>query len=174
MTAMMQRDAALSADGLYRWALWREWRSPYEQPLWVTFIMLNPSTADASDDDPTIRRCIGFAEALGGTGLAVANLYAFRATKPEDLWQADDPVGAANDDYIATFLAMAARYNFPVIAAWGSHAKPDRVAQVLSLPGADRLQALHVTKSGAPGHPLYLPASARPTPWPATPKESHQ
>lgn len=161
----IQRHASISANGQYRWSLHRDWCGD-ERPRWITFVMLNPSTADAEVDDPTIRRCIGFAKALGGTGLAVVNLYALRATQPADLWKSSDPVGPSNDHHLAMFFDMAARRDFPIIAAWGAHAKPDRVRNVLRLPGAERLQALRVTKSGAPGHPLYLPATAMPTPWP--------
>lgn len=159
------KDARLSLDGQYRYALWRDWRSPRERPTWATFVMLNPSTADASIDDPTIRRCIGFARGFDCTGLAVVNLYAYRATKPTDLWVVDDPVGPDNDATLAEFFAMSHRYGGPLIAAWGAHAKPDRVAHVIALPGSERLQALHVTKSGAPGHPLYLPATSTLSPW---------
>ncbi|HEY9352763.1 MAG TPA: DUF1643 domain-containing protein [Nocardioides sp.] len=166
--APMTRHANPSTDGLYRWSLHREWRdlSDLTQgPRWVTFVMLNPSTADGIADDPTIRRCIGFARTWGATGLAVVNLYAFRATSPAELWKAEDPVGRQNDEFLTTFFDMAASYRYPIIAAWGAHARPDRVAQVLRIPGAERLQALGVTKSGAPRHPLYLRGDARPTPW---------
>lgn len=162
----MQRDAAISADGLYRYTLHRDWRDPDSyRRRWVTFVMLNPSTADADQDDPTIRRCIAFAKQMGGTGLAVVNLYALRATSPAELWNAEDPVGPHNDRQLEIFFAMAARSDFPVIAAWGAHARPDRVATVLAMPGADRLQALGTTQSGAPRHPLYLPAGAQPRRW---------
>lgn len=162
------RHARLSTDGLYRYSLHREWRdlsNMADRPRWVTFVMLNPSTADGTADDPTIRRCIGFAKTWGATGLAVVNLYAFRATKPADLWTTSDPVGPENDEVLASFFDMAARYGHPIIAAWGANARPDRVAQVLQIPGAKRLQALGVTKSGAPRHPLYLRADASPVPW---------
>lgn len=166
--AEMRRSAHISTDGLYRYSLHRDWHdySTHLRPRWVTFVMLNPSTADADQDDPTIRRCIGFAKALGGTALAVVNLYAFRATSPADLWKAEDPVGPLTDTVLAQFLDMASRYDHPIIAAWGAHARPDRVAWLMSQDGSERLQALHTTKSGAPGHPLYLPASCVPTPWP--------
>ncbi|HEX7740583.1 MAG TPA: DUF1643 domain-containing protein [Marmoricola sp.] len=163
----MARDAVLSLDGVYRYSLHREWCTGFFRPRWVTFVMLNPSTADAVQDDPTIRRCVTFAKALGGTGLAVVNLYAIRATSPTEALAAADPVGPRNDHYLAMFLEMAARYDFPLIAAWGTHAKPERVAEVLALPGADRFTALGLTKSGAPRHPLYLRRDARPTAWPA-------
>ena len=167
----VQRHASISANGLYRFSLHRDW---YDyggllggRPRWVTCEMLNPSTADAAQDDPTIARCVRFARRLGATGLAVVNLYAYRATKPADLWKAPDPVGPSNDHHLAMFLAMAARSDFPIIAAWGSNARPERVAEVLRLPHADRLQALGVTKDGAPRHPLYLRADAPLAPWSA-------
>jgi hypothetical protein len=163
--AEVRRHARLSSDGVYRYALWREWKYPLTQPTWATFVMLNPSTADHEVDDPTIRRCVGFAHALGATGMVVVNLYAYRATNPVDLWTADDPVGPDGDSTLVEFLAMSARTGGPLIAAWGAHARTDRVARVLSLPGADRFQALGLTKHGAPRHPLYLPAVAPLTPF---------
>lgn len=160
----MLRTARLSEDGVYRWTLHRIWGSPANL---LTFIMLNPSTADALVDDPTIVRCNGFARDLGLDGIVVVNLYAYRATKPADLWKADDPTGGVqNDQTIRKALAKAAFHGSPVIAAWGASAKPDRVAWLLAQEHADRLHALHVTKAGAPGHPLYLPSANRPTPWP--------
>jgi len=158
------RTARLSEDGAYRWTLHRIWGSPSNL---LTFIMLNPSTADALQDDPTIRRCIGFARDLGLAGLVVVNLYAYRATKPADLWRAVEPTGGHhNDQTLRRALTKAETHGSPVIAAWGANAKPDRVAWLTRQPGAHRLQALHITKAGAPGHPLYLPAASRPRPWP--------
>lgn len=161
----IRRDARISADGLYRYSLHREWMNRLDGPRWCTFVMLNPSTADALEDDPTIRRCIGFARSLGCNGLAVVNLYAYRATNPAELWTVIDPVGPENDDTLRMFFDMAAQHDFPIIAAWGTNAKPERVARVLSMPGAERLSALSVTKSGAPGHPLYLRSNLVPQPY---------
>ena len=164
MSAMLfdtvRKSANISPDGLYRYSLHRDWRADDERPYWVTFIMLNPSTADADLDDPTIRRCIGFAKRMGGTGLAVVNLYAYRATKPADMLAATDPVGPKNDWALAMFLSMALDHGFPVIAAWGANARADRVAEVRAMHGAQRLQCLGITKDGAPRHPLYLRADA--------------
>lgn len=123
--------------------------------------MLNPSTADESSDDPTLRRCIGFARQWGLGGLHVVNLYAFRATQPADLWTAADPVGPENNRY----LEDAAASDEVLVAAWGVHAKQARVAEVLSIPGFDRLTCLRTTKGGAPSHPLYLPKELSPAPW---------
>lgn len=156
--------AVLSDDGRYRYELTRTWGAEPQ----ATFVMLNPSTADADVDDPTIRRCIGFAKSWGCGGLVVVNLYALRATDPADLWRADDPVGPDNDAHLALALYLAARSSGPVVAAWGAHARPDRVelfADVAASLGVPLL-ALKVTKAGAPGHPLYLRADAEPLPWP--------
>lgn len=155
--------ARLSADGLYRYSLTRTWGAGGDV---ATFIMLNPSTADATVNDPTIRRCIVFATSWGCSGLAVVNLYALRATDPKDLWKVADPVGPDNDQTIADFLFSS--QSWPVVAAWGANAKPDRVSQVLALPGAANLRALGVTKDGAPRHPLYMRSDAQLSPWPSS------
>lgn len=151
-----------SADvrGDYRYALKRTWDSSLE-PL--VFILLNPSTADASQDDPTIRRCIGFAKRWGFGSIVVVNLYAYRATKPRDMLAADDPVGPDNDQIIAEVVV-----GNTVVAAWGTNARRERVAEVLELiPRPTRLLALEITKYGHPRHPLYVRGAAEPVPWPA-------
>lgn len=159
-------SALISENQLHRYHLTRDWdhlRPP------ATFIMLNPSTADHTSDDPTIRRCTRFARALGCGGLVVVNLYAYRATDPDDLFNPElpdaDRIGLLNDSHIEAAALRAHHDGAPLIAAWGTRAEPGRVRQVLALPGMDRLTALAVTKAGHPGHPLYLPASARPKPW---------
>lgn len=159
--ADVRRGAHISDDGRYRYGLIRRWGDGTA----ATFVMLNPSTADGEQDDPTIRRCVGFARALGCDALLVVNLYAWRATKPEDLWTAEDPVGPENDYRLERHIRAAASADRPLVAAWGANAREDRVRAVIAMRGADRLTALGVTKDGAPRHPLYLPASARPTPW---------
>lgn len=156
------QSAVLSTCGRYRYRLTRTWGEGRR----TTFIMLNPSTADAELDDPTIRRCVRFAADLGTHGLEVVNLYAFRATDPADMLAAPDPVGPENDRYLAYAARLAAAHKGPLIAAWGANARAERVEHVLRLPHMERLTALSVTKSGAPGHPLYLPATSRPTAWP--------
>lgn len=162
MTAMTvttadQHAAKISPCGRYRYALGRRWGDGGT----VAFVMLNPSTADATMDDPTIRRCMGFAKTWGYGGLVVANLYAYRATKPADLWKVADPIGPDNDQH----LVWVAEGCDQIVAAWGAHAKPDRIAAVLALPGMDRLTALALTKDGQPRHPLYLRGDLTPQPW---------
>ncbi len=152
-------DAAyISDDGQYRYSLTRE-VAPGARYGTCTFVMLNPSTADATQDDPTIRRCIGFACAWGFERLKVVNLYAYRATNPRDLWLADDPVGPENDHVLSLVFGGSDL----LIAAWGCHAKTERVDEILAWPIRPRL-CLGLTKDGAPRHPLYLPASAIPRP----------
>ena len=129
----------------------------------VAFIGLNPSIADETLDDPTIRRCKGFALGWGFRRLIVANAYAWRSTDPRGLWTADDPVGAENDAHIE---AIASDVEL-VVCAWGAHAKPDRVTAVLAAVarGGRDLHALRTNGDGSPAHPLYLPASLMPMPW---------
>ena len=152
----MERGAVFSPCRTYRYALHRKWG----QGACALFIGLNPSTADEKRNDPTIRRCIGFARSWGYDGLVMANLFAFRATQPADMKLAADPVGPDND---AT-LCQLAKDAGVVVAAWGAHgAHLDRGAQVRAmLPG---LHHLRLTKDGHPGHPLYLPASLTPQLW---------
>lgn len=155
----VQRWAEISDDGIYRFVLGRRWDENLPE---CVFIMLNPSTADATKDDPTIRRCISFAKSLGCGSLVVGNLYAFRATDPRDLFRADEPTGGLKNDEVLTDLFSRGHV---VIAGWGAHGKPSRVEEVLRLPGAERVTALAVTKAGAPRHPLYVPGSAAPVTW---------
>lgn len=163
------RTADISPDGVYRYTLNRTWghaKIPHRLP----WIMLNPSTADHQVDDPTIRRCMGFARTWGFSGITVANLYAYRATNPADLWKAADPVGPRNDRVLRQLLVYAAGHGLPAIAAWGANARPDRVATVRAMPGAEQIHHLGVTNSGAPRHPLYLRKTAMPTPWRGDPR----
>ena len=153
----MRAGARFSRDRRYRYRLWRRWDR--SRPS-IAFCMLNPSTADQRSDDPTIRRCIGFARAWGFGGVEVVNIFALRATDPRKLRRARDPVGERNDAYL---LAAAARSELMVIA-WGVHgallARDIRTRAMLSRRA--RLLALGWTKSGAPRHPLYLRRDVRP------------
>lgn len=147
----MKKFAEISADGLYRYSLFRRWGSS----KFCTFIMLNPSTADAEIDDPTIRRCINFAKRENCEALLVVNLFAFRATNPQMLRLAIDPVGERND----TIVGLAILYSEgPVICAWGSH--PDAQERgnnfIRKYEGERIFYCLGITKSGAPRHPLYV------------------
>jgi hypothetical protein len=120
----------------------------------IGFCMLNPSTADAARDDPTIRRCIGFARSWGYAGVEVVNLFALRATDPRELWRVRDPVGPDND----RALKDATRRIAGMVLAWGAHgALLDRDRDVLRLLSPrTRLLALGWTVRRRPRHPLYL------------------
>lgn len=157
-------SAVLSDCERYRYLLAREWDD--DRPAAV-FVMLNPSTADSIRDDPTIRRCIRYARDWGCGALMVANLYAWRATDPDELWTVDDPVGPENDAHLYAAAQIAAESGGPLVGAWGANARTDRIAAVLEIPGMDRLSALAVTKAGQPRHPLYLEAALTPQPWTA-------
>jgi hypothetical protein len=144
--------AAISDCGLYRYVLWRKWG---DGPTCL-FVMLNPSVADATQDDPTIRRCVGFAKREGCGKLAVVNLFAYRATKPADMLAAADPVGPDNDRHLAEEAATAK----VIIAAWGDHGTHrGRDRQVMKLLAGREVWCLRRTKGGQPGHPLYVPAA---------------
>jgi len=159
--------ARLSADGRYRYTLDRRWGP---RPGAVVWIMLNPSTADAGGDDPTIRRCVGFTRGFGYDALRVVNLFALRTTDPGVLRGAVDPVGPDNDRWLACVSRPAGRG--PVVAAWGAHRlAAARAARLLGAGVLPRrgLTCLGQTAAGQPRHPLYLPAGRQPRPWPGTP-----
>lgn len=146
------KGADLSPCGQYRYRLWRTWDASLDTATWV---MLNPSTADASKDDATIRRCIGFTKRWGLGGIEVVNLFAWRSTYPHELYKAADPVGAGND----LVIEQAAYRGRRVILAWGDHGKHrDRsykVRQALTECGL-RLDCLGLTAHKEPRHPLRL------------------
>ena len=144
----MDRGADLSPCDQYRYRLWR--LSDRTRPA-VLFIGLNPSTADAEQDDPTVRRCIGFAKEWGFGGIEVANLFAFRATDPGKLLTAADPVGPDNDAWLARLRSGSPA----AVAAWGAHPLARTRANALGS-SLRPLASLGVTKDGAPRHPLYV------------------
>lgn len=153
----VRTGAQISDDGLFRYDLLRWWAEPgVNGARALRFVMLNPSTADADQDDPTIRRCVGFAKREGYAGAIIVNLYAFRATDPKDLAAAGYPVGPHNRAILSNHLYDSRMGGHPVVAAWGVNARPDRVRDVLSLvPGVD-WRCLGTTKDGHPRHPLYV------------------
>jgi hypothetical protein len=141
-------SATADLRGEYRYSLTRVWDPALAT---ITFVLLNPSTADAVQLDPTLRRCVGFAEREGCGGMVILNLYAFRTKDPKVMMAATDPVGPDNDRMLADVTGT-------VVAGWGTNAGPARVARALRL--LPRLNALGVTKDGHPRHPLYVPADA--------------
>lgn len=146
------RTAILSTDGIYRYHLTRRWD---DGPI-LSFVMLNPSTADADIDDPTIRRCSGFAKRDGFAGIAVGNVYAFRATKLADLWQARDPYGPENHSALLRIAMEAVRDSTPVVCAWGARGGNSNRHISLMMQAGARLVCLGKTKDGHPRHPLSV------------------
>ena len=163
LTDSIRREARLSDDGAYRYELVRMWGSGISHILWV---MLNPSIADASIDDPTIRRCTGFTSDWGFNAYTVVNLYAFRSTSPLRLRFAADTVGPENGQAIRG----AARHAQLIICAWG-HAgpnanRPNEVVSLLVSAGhKDKLRRLGTRKNGQPRHPLMLGGNCKPLPF---------
>ncbi len=146
-----------SKDRLYRYTLHREWLIGHGVCM---FIGLNPSTADEVMDDPTVRRCIGFAAGWGFRTLIMTNIFAFRATDPANMMVVEDPVGEDND----IWLQRAAKESDLVVAAWGTHgAYRERSKQVREM--LKDLYVLRLTKEGHPSHPLYLPRHLEPIAW---------
>jgi hypothetical protein len=144
----IDKGAIIDESGIYRYLLWRTWDKSKER---VTFIMLNPSTADHNIDDATIRRCVGFAQSWGFGGIEVVNLFAYRATHPEVLKMCNDPIGPENDEYIS----ISATRSGKVVAAWGTNGNfRNRNKAVLKSLG--EVYCIDVSKDGHPKHPLYL------------------
>lgn len=164
--------AVFSPCEVYRYRLWRSWLLPFDArpDRRVAFIGLNPSTADAEQDDPTVRRCALFAIRWGFTGMEMLNLFGIRSTDPRGVWSAEDPVGPGTDSH----LVQVARACDLVIACWGAFPKARERARAvtsqLAVAGVE-VRILGVTKEGDPRHPLYLKNSASPTPWGGPPGE---
>jgi hypothetical protein len=161
-TTVCVSGAEISDCGCYRYALWRKWSEDPAAPL-ATFLMLNPSTADAHVDDPTIRKCCGFARRWGCAGIWVVNLFAFRATNPRDLFfhSYETIVGPKNDEWVSA--ALKGSY----VCAWGaavSALATRRARDVLALASVHRV-CLGVAADGSPRHPLMLSYATKPVPW---------
>lgn len=151
--------AVISADGKYRYRLGRMWGRVIDPT--VLFVMLNPSTADATVNGPTIRRCIAFAKEWGFGHLLVGNKYGFRSTDPSVLRKMSqhDAVGPENHEH----LAHMAQISQLIVCAWGNPG--GRMLPTALMPHAGKVHHLGLTMSGAPKHPLYLPGDLKPTRW---------
>lgn len=155
MNAITNRETVFSDCRKFRYTLWRTWNP--ENLTYAMFIGLNPSTADETNDDPTVRRCIRFSKDWGYGALCMTNIFAYRATDPREMKAQSNPVGACNDSWLVEIWSRASI----VIAAWGVHGEfLGRDKEVF-----DRLPNLHclgTTKAGYPKHPLYLRADEKP------------
>jgi hypothetical protein len=173
----LKSDAIFSNDRKYRYLLWRQWDNCKPS---ITFIGLNPSTADETENDPTIRRLISFAKGWGFGRMYMLNIFAYRATDPKNLKEAPNPTGELilgnpnrqiNDDYIFEYVDQLAVEK--VVACWGNHGEflnrgQEVRAVVNSSPNVRRVGGAHVfkiTKQGQPSHPLYLPADSQTVKW---------
>jgi hypothetical protein len=162
---MMTRTARISECGMYRYGLGRQWTPPEESKHAILWVMLNPSTADAEKDDPTIRQCIHYSQVWGFHAMLVANLFAYRATDPKDLLKAQmrgfDIIGPECNKGLLEMSSVCAYTCF----AWGTHAlaktRGFEVAKLLG-PTPSLKVCLGVTKNGSPKHPLYLKGDLKP------------
>jgi hypothetical protein len=147
----------------YRYRLTRTWDAGQPHAM---FVMMNPSTADPSVDDPTVAKCCRFAKALGYGGVFVGNTFAYRATDQKRLMEVADPIGPENDTHLVAMAKEAAI----VIFAYGAPHKKLRqrgidVARLLMKQAGVKPHILRLTKHGAPCHPLYLPETLKPVVW---------
>lgn len=128
------------------------------------FIMLNPSTADETKDDPTIRRCIGYARRWGFGKLTVCNIFAYRSTDPRVLFELDDPIGLDNLAYLRQEVRQTVIGGGIIICAWGAHGEywgqGDRVINLIKEIGVQPY-CLKMTQGNQPSHPLYLKADLK-------------
>ena len=165
----IKASATISHCGKFRYELTREWR---QDAKCCMFIMLNPSTADGDQDDPTIKKCVGFADRLGYGRLQVFNLWAYRATNPADLKRAGYPMGIDNWGFLVYGMEATLDTGSHIICAWGANARGSTHAHNVGIKlGLERrapLYALRELRDGTPEHPLMLPYSCQPkvyAPW---------
>ena len=155
---LIHTDATFSEDRVHRYDLRRIWDETLPT---VLFIGLNPSTATETKNDPTIRRCMGYAKDWGYGGYIMGNIFAFRSTDPINLRKTKDPVGPENDYWLKRLHEEAVL----TIGAWGNHGEfLNRGQAVLEL--IPNIQCLRITKQRFPSHPLYLPKNLKPIPYP--------
>ena len=147
MGLLVNKNATFSDCRKYRYSLSRTWDGKKKT---VLFIGLNPSTADEKIDDPTIRRCINYAQSWGYGSLLMVNLFAYRATTPTELKNVNNPIGNDNDLHIVELLKKVDL----AVAAWGNEGSLlNRDKEVKKI--IPNLMCLKINKSGQPAHPLY-------------------
>lgn len=165
MRAVHTSDAVFSECGKYRYTLERHWGTALDLvmtdgELHVLYLLLNPSTATAVEDDPTMTRCIAFAQELKCTGMVVCNIFAYRATDPRKMKRQADPIGEENDAWI---LHEAERADL-IVCGWGNHGlhrnRGNHVAHTLTARGL-KLWCFGITKQRQPKHPLYLASASK-------------
>lgn len=156
---IIQKRALLDETRKYRYVLTRK----INQKPPILFIMLNPSTADEFQDDPTIRRIIGFTKSWGYGVSIVMNIFAYRSSDPSELRKAIDPIGRLNDYY----LDLVSNHVDKIIVAWGVNGNYlKRAKKVIDrLPLRNKVFCLEMTKGGYPKHPLYVRSDIVPIPF---------
>lgn len=152
-----EKSAVISECGKYRYTLSRKWGEGGT----CCFVMLNPSTADADVDDPTIRRCMRFAASWGYGELVVVNLFAFRSPSPTEMKRQFSPIGSKNDEWIQDAVLRSK----VVVCAWGKDGaflnRGERVLKDIRVLGVQPCY-LKLNGDGHPGHPLYLRGDLQP------------
>lgn len=157
MPSYIKTCACISRDRRFRYCLSRVWDFALPE---IAFVLLNPSTADSANDDPTVRRCVDYAQRWGYGSLSIYNLYAYRATDPRDLKKQGYPVGDKND----TVLYNLGLSDVDIIVAWGNGAQLERARRVMELIRRP-VRCLAYNQNGSPHHPLRLPKDIYPIPW---------
>ena len=166
--------AEISLCGRYRFVLWRSWSNVGVPQKAVNFVMLNPSTADSTIDDPTIRRCIGYAKAWGYGGLIVTNLYPLRSTDPRALKTSEQPEGPLVGGHLLDrpflendmHIKGSARHAKLVVCGWGNHGRGKAASRTLAMirDVGKTPHCLGITSLNEPSHPLYLKGDLTPFP----------
>ena len=153
---LLQKSVAWSLDYVYRYFLWTLWDTTRPLVLWI---LLNPSIASLSQNDPTVSRCMQRSQILGFGEAIITNAFAYRSTDPKQLYQATNPIGPDNNYWLRTLSQQADQ----IICGWGSHgAYQDRDQAIQSLLKTQNLYCLGQTQKGQPKHPLYLSYRVQP------------
>lgn len=161
---VFERSSGAIISGSYRYLLWRRWQVSFGTDLnrMMVWVMLNPSTADAHVDDPTIRKCIGFAKRRDFAGIIVTNLFAYRATDPKELRKVSDPIGPKNLAYLHDVVSWAAQRGHPVYVGWGrrggklAEEASKNLTEMTRYQSLIKLRCFGKNADGSPKHPLML------------------
>jgi hypothetical protein len=151
LASVLPDDSNALLDGVYRYCLWRRWN--LNQPI-MGWVMLNPSTANAKEDDQTLRKCMGFARKHDHGGVILVNLFAFMERDPQKLRMVKERVGPETDRYILWTCAVADL----VVAGWGAcrfaNEQARHVRKLVEGTGTT-IRCVGQTKNGQPRHPLH-------------------
>lgn len=151
--------ATFSDDCAYRYRLWRRW----DEGDTLGWVLLNPSTADETESDPTLTRCIDFSKRFGYGSLVIVNLFGYQTSEPSEMKQREDPVGPENDEHLRTVCEAVDT----IIAGWGNSGEHEERAITVAQMLEGKLHALAVNQTGHPRHPLYVSKDTEPVPYSA-------